>query len=363
MSALYALAAGGSGGHLFPAEALARQLLARGHQVALLTDQRGAGFGQNVPGVETFHLAGQAVLGGGLIGKAQGLLQLLRGTLQAKRLLRRLQPRAVIGFGGYASVPGVLAAQRLGLATLLHEQNAVMGRANRLLAKGAKAIALSFPTTLNLPKGCAARSRLTGNPVRPAIAALAQQPYQAPDHQAPLLLLVFGGSQGAKVFNELVPTAVAGLPVALRQRLRVVQQVRGADADKVAAAYQAAGVTATLAPFFADLPDHLARASLVLCRSGASSVMELAAAGRPALLVPYPFAADDHQRANAQQLAAAGGAWVLPQGTLEPTALSQILASRLTDTDGLAKAAKAARHFAQDDAAASLAHLVEEVAA
>ena len=363
MSTLYALAAGGSGGHLFPAEALARQLLSRGHRVALLTDQRGAGFGQNVPGVETFPLAGQAVLGGGLLGKAKGLLQILRGTRQAKSLLRRLQPRAVIGFGGYASVPGVLAAQRLGLPTLLHEQNAVMGRANRLLAKRAKAIALSFPKTLNLPAGCAARSRRTGNPVRPAVAALASQPYVAPDGRSPLLLLVFGGSQGAKVFNELVPAAVAGLPLELRQRLTLVQQVRGPEAEKVAAAYRAAGVSATLAPFFADLPEHLARASLVLCRSGASSVMELAAAGRPALLVPYPFAADDHQRVNAQQLAEAGGAWVLPQGTLQPTDLTQILATRLGDAEGLMKAARAARHFARDDAAASLANLVEEVAA
>lgn len=364
MTKRFILAAGGTAGHLFPAEALARELLSRGATVELMTDKRGAGFGKSLPGVAVHHLAGTAVLGRGLIGKAKAGINLLAGTWQARRLLRKLKPNAVIGFGGYASVPAVMAAQCLKMPSAIHEQNAVMGRANRLLAKRAKIIALSFPKTVALPQGSDSRSRLTGNPVRPAVAAIGERPYRAPVAGETISLLIFGGSQGAKVFNQLVPAAIQALPAELRLRLKVVQQVRGReDEEAVASAYRQAGVPATLAPFFADLPERLAEASLVICRSGASSVMELARAGRPALLVPYPFAADDHQRANAKALAATGGAWVLPQEELTVEWLTQFLAERLTDEKGLAAAALAARTISQDDAARRLADLAWEVAA
>ena len=352
------LAAGGTGGHMFPAQALARELLARGLAVALITDQRGGGFGPDLPQVETYRISAGAVAGGGPLRKALGLGRLALGTFQARRLLKSLQADQVVGFGGYPSVPTVLAAAHAGLPVVLHEQNAVLGRANRLLAGRARAIATSFAKVQGLSDDERAKTVLTGNPVRAAIAELARRPVPVAGEDDKLSLLVTGGSQGASLFNELVPDAIAGLPEALRRRLSITQQVRGDVITQVSARYYEAGVSCELAAFFDDLPARLAKARLVICRSGASTVAELAAAGRPAILVPYPHATDDHQRANAEALAEAGGGWLMPQSALTPALLGERLTEILSQPAVLTRAAHGAAAIARLDAAKSLADLV-----
>ncbi|MEO1193476.1 MAG: undecaprenyldiphospho-muramoylpentapeptide beta-N-acetylglucosaminyltransferase [Pseudomonadota bacterium] len=351
-----ALAAGGTGGHIFPAEALARVLLARGCKVILLTDQRGQGFAA-LPEVEVLRLSGSAVLGRSLLQKALALAALLRGAWQARRPLRHGSIQAVVGFGGFASVPPLLAARSLGIPSLLHEQNAVLGRANRLLVGGVRLVATAFPQVRALASAQAGKLRPVGNPVRPAIAELREQPYPAPVAEGRLALLVTGGSQGAKAFDSLVPDALALLPEGLRRRLDLVQQVRGADQEALATRYRDLQITATLAPFFADLPDHLAAAQLLIGRSGASTLFELAMAGRPGLLIPYPHAADNHQQANAEVFCAAGGGWLLPEAGLTAEALAERLQSLFENPALLTEAAAKARAFATPDAAERLADL------
>ncbi|HUH86059.1 MAG TPA: undecaprenyldiphospho-muramoylpentapeptide beta-N-acetylglucosaminyltransferase, partial [Stellaceae bacterium] len=320
MSALIALAAGGTGGHLFPAEALARQLLADGYRVALVTDRRGQAFGDKLPGVD-LHRIRAGRFDAGVMSKVVGLAELALGTLEAGRKLRALAPSAVVGFGGYPSVPTMLAAARLGLPTLIHEQNAILGRANRLLAPRVRRIATSFPELRGVRGADRARIVETGNPVRPAIAALRGTPYPAFLPGAAFNILIIGGSQGARVLSEIVPAALAALPEPLRRRLRVTQQARAEDVDAVRRAHAASGVAAELGTFFSDVPERLAQAHLVISRSGASSIAEIAMIGRPAILVPYLHAADDHQTANARALEQAGAAWVMTQPSFTPAAL------------------------------------------
>jgi UDP-N-acetylglucosamine--N-acetylmuramyl-(pentapeptide) pyrophosphoryl-undecaprenol N-acetylglucosamine transferase len=348
------LAAGGTGGHMFPAEALARALIDRGRRVILVTDRRGRGFGDRLPAVEVFRITAAGLAGGSLLRRAQGIAQLLRGYLQARRLVIRLRPALVVGFGGYASVPTVYAAQRAGLPTLLHEQNAVLGRANRMLAAQARAVATSFPKTAALGK---ATPRLTGNPVRPAIAALGAQPY--PAMEGTLRLLVLGGSQGARVFARLIPAALAALAAERRRRIAIAQQCRPEDLEQVRSAYAALGQPAELADFFTDVAERLAIAHLVISRSGASTVAELAAAGRPAILLPYPHATDDHQTANAAAFAGAGAGWLMPEANASPESLARHLAMLLDNPAALSEAAAAAHNFGQGDAAVRLADLAE----
>ncbi len=357
---LVVLAAGGTGGHMFPARALAEELLQRGCRVALVTDKRGGGFGESLPQVETHFISATAILGGGLVHKARGALNLALGYLQARRLLRRLKPSVAVGFGGYASVPTILAASAVGSRVVLHEQNQVVGRANRLLARRADAIASSFPQLSGLEGRASERVVLTGNPVRADIAEVGEQGYRLPREGAPFDLLVTGGSQGARVFNELIPAAVAQLPQALRERLEVVQQVRGDETNDVATHYKESGVRCTLQGFFQDMPERLAAAHLVVCRAGASTVTELAAAGRPAIYVPYPFAADDHQTGNAKAMAEAGGGWLMPQPDLRAEHLAEKLNSLMEDPGLLEEAALHAREAAVTGAAARLADLVCE---
>jgi len=357
VSATFVLAAGGTGGHLFPAEALARLLVAAGGSVHLVTDQRADTFAEAVPGVAICRVrAGR--LGGGPLHSAYGLAELAVGIVQARRLLRRLAPAAVIGFGGYPSAPTMLAATRLGLPTLIHEQNAVLGRANRLLAPRAHRIATGFAETFGLRPADQSRAVHTGNPVRPAILAAACG-YGAPEPGRPIELLILGGSQGARIFSEIVPPALAALTPGIRARLRVSQQARPEDRSAVTAKLQALGIEAEVESFFADVPARLARAHLVICRAGASTVAELAIAGRPALLVPYPHATDDHQSANAGEFAASGGAWVVPQSELTPGVLAERLKQLFADPAGLRAAAEAARSVARDDAAERLAALAQ----
>lgn len=353
------LAAGGTGGHMFPAEALARELLGRGRSVALVTDRRGRAFGDALPEVEVFRIHASAP-SGSIVARLRGVAELALGTLQAQRLVSRLRPAAVVGFGGYPCVPAVLAAQRSRLPTVLHEQNAVLGRANRLLAGNARVIVTSFPAVSQVRPSDAGKVVRAGNPVRPAILAVRGLPYPETTGDGPLSLLVTGGSQGARVFSEVVPAALALLPDALRRRIRLSQQARPEDLERARAALASAGIEAEVSSFFKDMPERLAACHLAITRAGASTIAELTAAGRPALLVPYPHAMDDHQTANAQALADAGGAWLLPQGSLTPAVLASRLEALLTMPASLITAAAAARAWGAPDAASRLADAVLE---
>ena len=352
------IAAGGTGGHFFPAEALAAELLARGRRVVLLTDARSGGLKSAVfANAETHVLPGAGIAGRGLLRGARAILSLAAGVLRARSLLGRLHPGVVVGFGGYPCVPPVLATRLLRRrpAIVLQEQNAVLGRANRFLCGFADRLALGFAATTRVPAG--ARAEVTGNPVRPAIAALSHAPYPTMDNTIHLTIL--GGSLGARVFSDVVPAALLALPPALRARLLVTQQCRQEDLARVRTAYADAGIEADLAPFFADVADRLLRAHLVIARAGASTVAELAVAGRPAILVPLPGAIDDHQSGNARALADAGGAWVMPQPSFTQAALTEKLTVLLTNPAALATAATAARSQARPNAAAHLADMVE----
>jgi UDP-N-acetylglucosamine--N-acetylmuramyl-(pentapeptide) pyrophosphoryl-undecaprenol N-acetylglucosamine transferase len=349
------LAAGGTGGHLFPAEALAGELLERGRPVHLVTDARTEAFAGNRDGIAIHHIrAGR--FDRGPAHAPQALAELAAGVLQARRLLRRLAPAAVIGFGGYPSVPPMLATSSLRLPFLIHEQNAVLGRANRLLAPRARCIATGFPETRGLRPSDRARMVYTGNPVRPAILAAGAE-YRTPRPGGPIELLVLGGSQGAHILGAVVPAALALLPATLREALRVSQQARPEDLAAVTRAYADSGIAAETASFFADVPARLSRAQLVIARAGASTVAELAVIGRPALLVPYPHAADDHQTANAQSFAAAGGGWVVNQTDLHADRLAARLENLLGDAATLSEAAQRAAGFGRRDAARQLALL------
>jgi UDP-N-acetylglucosamine--N-acetylmuramyl-(pentapeptide) pyrophosphoryl-undecaprenol N-acetylglucosamine transferase len=356
VSAAFVLAAGGTGGHLFPAEALAGELLERGRPVHLVTDARTEAFAGNRDGITIHHIrAGR--FDRGPAHAPQALAELAAGVLQARRLLRRLAPAAVIGFGGYPSVPAMLAASYLRLPTLIHEQNAVLGRANRLLAPRARRIATGFPETRGLRPADRPRMMHTGNPVRPAVLAAAASDYRTPAPGGPIELLVLGGSQGAHILGEIVPAALAALPASLRAALRVGQQARPEDLAVVTRAYAESGIDAETSHFFTDVPERLARAHLVICRAGASTVAELSAVGRPALLVPYPHAADDHQTANSQSFAAGGGGWVVRQSEFDADTLAARLESLLGSPAALSEAAQRARHFGRRDAARQLASL------
>jgi UDP-N-acetylglucosamine--N-acetylmuramyl-(pentapeptide) pyrophosphoryl-undecaprenol N-acetylglucosamine transferase len=353
------IAAGGTGGHFFPAEALAATLIARGHRVVLMTDWRSGALKSTVfAGREQYSISGAGLAGRGVRRAAAGALALLRGTWQARRILKTLDAAAIVGFGGYPSVPPVLAARSL-LARrpfiVLHEQNAVLGRANIFLSRFADLLALGATVTHRVPAGV--QRVTTGNPVRAAIAALAQRGYEPPGER--IRLLVLGGSLGARVFGDVVPPAVAALPESVLARVVVTQQCRVEDLDRVRAAYRVAGIEASLAPFFDNVAELLATAHLVIGRAGASTCAELAVAGRPAILVPLPGAIDDHQTANAAALAQAGGAWVIAQTDFSPARLTALLEELLAAPHKLTAAAQAAATAAAPDAATALANVLE----
>jgi UDP-N-acetylglucosamine--N-acetylmuramyl-(pentapeptide) pyrophosphoryl-undecaprenol N-acetylglucosamine transferase len=327
--------------------------------VALVTDRRGGAFGDALPGVQV-HRIRAAAPSGGLVGKMRAVVELALGTLQAQRLMASLRPAAVVGFGGYPSVPAVIAAQRAAVATVLHEQNAVLGRANRLLAGGARVLATSFPQVAMVKPGDAGKVSRIGNPVRPAVIAVRAQPYPDLQDEGPVRLLVTGGSQGASVFASVIPEALGLLPPALRGRVRLALQARAEDVEAARAALERAGVQAEVSSFFTDMPERLSACHLAITRAGASTVAELTVAGRPAILVPYPHAMDDHQTANAQAVADAGGAWVMPQPSLTASSLASRLEALLTMPAMLTKAAAAARNWGAPDAASRLADLVLE---
>ncbi len=351
------IAAGGTGGHFFPAEALAQTLLARGHRVVLITDARtGARLGTVFSGIEHHVVRGSGIAGRGVVRGARAAASLAAGIVQARRILSNLDASVVVGFGGYPCVPPVLAARLLRRrpAVVLHEQNAVLGRANRFCARFVDLLALGFADTRAVPP--AIRTLVVGNPVRPAIAALA-------GHDAPASagtsLLVSGGSLGARVFSDVVPQAVASLPQMLRARLRIVQQSRVEDLARVRHAYAAVGVQAELAPFFTDMADRLSLATLVIARAGASTCAELSVVGRAAILVPLPSAIDDHQAANARAL---DGACVVSQAEFTPARLAELLTGMLAEPDTLRAMAARIAACGRAGAAAALADAVESLA-
>ncbi len=359
---LAVVAAGGTGGHLFPAEALARELQARGWRLVLATDARGAQYAQNFPAEERLALEAATFRTGDPLGMARGGLAIAAGVLQARRAFRRLRPAVVVGFGGYPSLPALLAANQTRIPTVIHDQNAVMGRVNRRLAGKAAAVACAFPILEKAPPKVKAAAVVVGNPVRPKIRALYDQPYAPPEPGGPLHVLVTGGSQGARLLSELVPDATLMLAEDLRVRLKVEQQTRMESLEHARQTYAQAGVEAEVAPFFRNVAARLAAAHLVIGRAGASTVCELAVAGRPAILVPLAIAMDDHQRFNARLLSDVGAARVLPERDLSAEQIAGALQEMLCDPAGLAQAAAAARSVARPDAAERLADLVERVA-
>ena len=336
MAGPIAIAAGGTGGHVFPARAFAACLAARGEAAIAVTDRRGAAFAGDAP-VHTIRAGPPRSL--------RGLMQLGLGVFDARKVLRSTRSRAVVGFGGYPSAPTVLAARWLGLATVLHEQNALLGRTNRVLARGRVKVAASYPGM---------GDRLVGNPVRPEIAALRDRPYTPPAPDKPMRLLVFGGSQGARIFSEVLPEALGPLA----GRVSVRQQCRAEDLEPARDTYRRHGVEADLEPFIEDMAGALGEAHLVIARAGASTVAELAAAGRPAIFAPYPHATDDHQSANASAVIEAGGGWLLADRDFTPDRLQGLVETCLAEPERLSRAAAGARQFGRPGAADALVDFV-----
>lgn len=355
------IAAGGTGGHLFPAESLAFALAPRGWDVHLATDHRANTYGSEFPASE-IHIIASATFGDrSPLGLVKSAANLALGEAQSLALVRRLKPAATIGFGGYPTLPPLVAAWLTGHPTIIHESNAVMGRANRFLAGRVTAIATAFRDTGLMGKG-AGRAVVTGNPVRPKVLA-AMAPYREPAEDGKVDVVVFGGSQGARVFGEIVPPAIEALPADIRARLRLVQQVRAEDMERVGATYARLGLEHEIAPFFTDLPARMANAHLIVCRSGASSVAELTVIGRPSILVPLPHALDNDQKTNALGLEKAGGAIMAEQKTLTPETLADLVAGLVRAPSRLTAMAAAARGEGRPDAVERLADLVEHIAA
>ena len=355
------LAAGGTGGHMVPAHALAAELKQRGHGVGLVTDARGAripGLFKDVP----VHVLPAGRIGGGPVAWVKAAFSVLAGRREAKALYRQFTPDAVVGFGGYPAFPALLAASALNIPTVLHEQNAVLGRVNRLLAGEAAAIATAYEQVERLKRRHDAKTVLVGNPVREEVARLGEAPLPPFDETAPLKILITGGSQGASVLGQVVPEGLGELAPSLRHRLQIVQQCRPDDIDLVRARYAELGIPAELSTYIADMPDKLADTHLVIARAGASTIAELTAAGRPAILIPLPSATDDHQTANAREIARAGGARMVAQSDFTPETLARQIEALAEDPEALANAAGRSLSVGRPHAACDLADLVERIA-
>lgn len=352
------IAAGGTGGHMFPAAAFAEEMKSRGWRIVLMTDARGRRYAENFPAERIEDVAAASPTLHPL--KAlPAALKIWRGINQAKRRFAELQPALVAGFGGYPSFPALMAARARKIPIIIHEQNSVLGRVNRAMATSATIVACGFERLDRLPAGAQALKRVVGNPVRAPIAAVRERPYPTAPAGGRLNLLIIGGSQGARLFGDVIPAAIALLPEELRARLDVVHQVREEQIEVVREVYAAAGVSAEVAPFFSDMSARLGAAHLVIARAGASTVTELQVTGRPAILIPFAAAADDHQAANAAALASVGAADLIAEAAFEPEALAALLRARLSDTHGLSVRAAAARASAKPEAAKALADLAE----
>jgi UDP-N-acetylglucosamine--N-acetylmuramyl-(pentapeptide) pyrophosphoryl-undecaprenol N-acetylglucosamine transferase len=361
-SPLILLSAGGTGGHLFPAESLANALKAHGARIVLATDERVGALSTSFPADEVIEIPSATPSGRSLPQMAKAALLLTAGVAKATLAIRRLQPAAVVGFGGYPTVPPMIAAALARLPTIIHEQNGVMGRANRLLARWATMIATGFPTVAGIPAQARGQVVHTGNPVRPAVIEAANAGATTGFEGGQMHLLVFGGSQGARVMSDIVPAAVEVLPEDLRRRLLVTQQARAEDLDRVASLYARLNVAADIQPFFKDLPKRMADAHLVIARSGASTVAELAVIGRPSILVPLPGSLDQDQAANARSLAEIGAATMISQDQFTPGRLAQEIQERFESPDRLTRAAFAAKSAGTRDAAERLAQAVLKLA-
>jgi UDP-N-acetylglucosamine--N-acetylmuramyl-(pentapeptide) pyrophosphoryl-undecaprenol N-acetylglucosamine transferase len=356
----FVLAAGGTGGHMIPAHALAAELRSRGHGVLLITDQRGARFPGLFEGMPV-HILPAGRLGGGPIGWLKALASVAKGRAEAKRLYREHRPDAVVGFGGYPAFPSLLAASAMRIPTVLHEQNAVIGRVNRLLAGEAAAIGTAYDEVERLKPKYVCKAVLIGNPVREEIARLGELPFPPFDEAAPLKILVTGGSQGASILSKVVPVGLGMLAPSLRRRLQVVQQCRPEDIDRVRAQYAELGIPAELMTYVEDMAEKLADAHLVIGRAGASTVAELTAAGRPAILIPFAAAADDHQTANAREMVKAGGARAIQEAGFTPQVLARQIEALAMDPVALGNAASRALSVGRPHAARDLADVVERV--
>ena len=356
----FVLAAGGTGGHMIPAHALAAELKSRGHGVLLITDERGSrfpGLFEKVP----VHILPAGRLGGGPIGWLKALGSVARGRAEAKRLYREHRPDAVVGFGGYPAFPSLLAASALRIPTVLHEQNAVLGRVNRLLAGEAEAIAIAYEQVDRLKAKFDDKVVLVGNPVRKEIARLGELPFPPFDEVAPLKILVTGGSQGATILSSVVPEGLGKLEPSLRRRLQVVQQCRPDDIERVRKQYADLGIPAELMTYIEDMAAKLADCHLMIGRAGASTIAELTAAGRPAILIPFAAATDDHQTANAREMVRAGGARAIDQSNFTPDVLARQIEALAIDPVALNNAAARALSVGRPHAARDLADLVERV--
>jgi UDP-N-acetylglucosamine--N-acetylmuramyl-(pentapeptide) pyrophosphoryl-undecaprenol N-acetylglucosamine transferase len=357
---LAVLAAGGTGGHLFPAQALAEELNRRGWRVVLATDERGARYADKFPAEHRIPLSAATFKTGDLVGAVTAGWNIFQGVMQARTAFKVLDPAVVVGFGGYPSLPALLAAITTRRPTVIHEQNAVLGRVNRFLADKVDVVACAFPTLQKAGAQVRSRALVVGNPVRPEIRALYDVPYEPPTGE--IRILVTGGSQGARLLSELTPLAVANLPESLRAKLSVQQQTRRENLEEAIKVYKNAVVPAEIAPFFRDMASRLGRAHLVIGRAGASTCCELAVAGRPSILAPLKIAADDHQTYNAKLLADAGGAEVAAEDVLTLEVFTKALTKLLSDPQRLTRMAEASRSVAVPDAAERLADLVEKTA-
>jgi UDP-N-acetylglucosamine--N-acetylmuramyl-(pentapeptide) pyrophosphoryl-undecaprenol N-acetylglucosamine transferase len=356
------LAAGGTGGHLFPAEALAHEMVERGWKVHLATDDRAERFAAHFPAAAVHPIASATFGSKNPIALARSFWTIWRGVRQASEVIRRIKPEVAVGFGGYPTIPPLYAANRRGVPVIVHEQNAVMGRANRMLAPRVTAIGSSFPEIALLDPILKSKVTLVGTPVRPNVIAAASTRYEPPRANDTLRLVVFGGSQGAKVFADVMPDAIALLEPALRNRLSIVQQVRGEDRGRVRTPYEKIGIDTEVADFFTDLPARIADSHLVVSRSGASTVAEVTAIGRPAIFVPLPNALDQDQLNNARVVERAGGAVIIEQPDFTPQRVAAELTTLLKDSDRLGRMAANARSVGVLDGSERLAELVMKVA-
>ncbi len=356
------LTAGGSGGHLFPAQALAGEMMRRGYEVDLITDNRASVFGVNFPGRGVHKVPAATFRGKSPIEAMKMVATNSNGFKMAYDVIGDLKPKAMIGFGGYPTIPPVLAAMARGVPSMIYEQNSVMGRANRFLAPMVKAIGISFEDTKFLEGKLTEKSFLTGTPLRDGILEMRGGTYQPPQPGQPLNLLCFGGSQGARFFSDIMPVALQLLPQELRDRMMVVQQCREEDIDRVFDSYEVAGVAAELATFFEDLPLRMAGAHLVVSRSGATTIAELSALGRPSVLVPLPHSVDNDQLENATRFEKAGAGWCFEQAIMTPERLAGTLRRLFEEPATLARAASRSKSLARFDAVARLADLVVTLA-
>ena len=356
----FVLAAGGTGGHMIPAYAVAKELTARGHHVALVTDERGA----KIPGIfedMQVHILPAGRMQGGPVGWLKGLRATWAGRAMALRLYETFKPTAVVGFGGYPALPALLAALKVGIPTAIHEQNAVLGRVNRLIAGRVSAIATAYPDVARLSDRYSDKVHLVGNPVREEVLALRDEDYPALTEESVFRVLVTGGSQGATVLSSVVPEGLALLPIGLRRRLQVTQQCRAEDIEKVRATYAETEIPADLATYIGDMPEKLSWAHLVIARAGASTLAELTVAGRPAILVPLPSAMDDHQTANVREMVSCGGARSIPQSQFTPVELAKQMQKMALEPGALQNAAKRARACGRPHAARDMADLLESI--